>query len=89
VFVNFGEPLSLAQALGGGRELFAGDHSEEDPERRAFVERLGNELAERINWAMVANSTSVVAAAFLGEARRGMFRAELIGRVRDVRRVMR
>ena len=45
-----------------------GDHSEEDPERRAFVERLGNELAERINWAMVANSTSVVAAAFLGEA---------------------
>jgi glycerol-3-phosphate O-acyltransferase len=84
VFVNFGEPISLAAVLGDRRELFAPDRPEEDPERRALVERLGNELAERINWAMVANSTSVVAAAFLGEARRGMFRSELIGRVRDV-----
>ena len=42
---------------------FARGRTEADePERRAFVEQLGNELVERINWAMVANSTSVVAA---------------------------
>jgi len=84
VFVNFGEPISLAQALGGARDLFAPGRPEEDPARRALVERLGNELAERINWAMVANATSVAAAAFLGEARRGMFRQELVARMREV-----
>ncbi|HEX2484295.1 MAG TPA: 1-acyl-sn-glycerol-3-phosphate acyltransferase [Myxococcota bacterium] len=89
VFVNFGEPISLAAALGGRSHLFAPERSEDDPERRALVERLGNELAERINWAVVANSTSVVAAAFLGEARRGLFRAELVARVREVLELLR
>jgi glycerol-3-phosphate O-acyltransferase len=84
VFVNFGEPISLAQALEGRRDLFRSDDETGEPERRAFVERLGNELAERINWATVANSTSVVAAALLGERRRGVFRPELIQRVREV-----
>jgi glycerol-3-phosphate O-acyltransferase len=84
VFVNFGEPISLAQALEGRRGCFASLSEEGEPERRALVERLGNELAERINWAMVANSTSVVAAALLGERRRGMFRGELTRRIREV-----
>jgi glycerol-3-phosphate O-acyltransferase len=84
VFVNFGEPISLAQALEGRRELFRSDDETGEPERRALVERLGNELAERINWATVANSTSVVAAALLGERRRGLFRPELVQRVREV-----
>jgi len=90
VFVNFGEPISLARALDGRRELFLGD---ENPERlagkRAFTEALGNEIVERINWAMVANSTSVAACALLGEARRGMFRDELTERMREVVAVLR
>ena len=85
VFVNFGEPISLAQRLEGRRELFT---SEESPEvasgRRALTEALGNEIVERINWAMVANSTSVAAAALLGEPRRGMFRRELTQRMGEV-----
>jgi glycerol-3-phosphate O-acyltransferase len=89
VFVNFGEPISLAQALGGRRALFAADGDEGGLERRGLVERLGNELVERINWAMVANSTSVVAAALLGERRRGVFRPELVQRVRDVIELLR
>jgi glycerol-3-phosphate O-acyltransferase len=84
VFVNFGEPISLAQALEGRRACFGADGEQAEAEGRAFVERLGNELAERINWAMVANSTSVVAAALLGERRRGMFRQDLTRRVREV-----
>ena len=84
VFVNFGEPISLAQTLEGRRACFAADAEEGEPERRAFVEHLGYELAERINWAMVANSTSVLAAALLGERRRGMFRGELTRRIREL-----
>jgi glycerol-3-phosphate O-acyltransferase len=85
VFVNFGEPISLAQVLEGHRELFL---SEESPElaaqKRALTEGLGNAIVERINWAMVANSTSVAASALLGEPRRGMFRSELTQRMREV-----
>jgi glycerol-3-phosphate O-acyltransferase len=84
VFVSFGEPISLAQALEGRRACFAEGADPDDAARRELVERLGNELVERINWAMVANSTSVVAAALLGERRRGMFRGELTRRVREV-----
>jgi glycerol-3-phosphate O-acyltransferase len=89
VFVNFGEPISLAQALEGRRECFTAGTEEAEAEGRAFVERLGYELAERINWAMVANSTSVVAAALLGERRRGMFREDLTRRVHEVVELLR
>lgn len=89
VFVNFGEPISLAQALESRRAAFLDTSEEAEGERRRFVERLGNELTERINWAMVANSTSVVAAALLGERRRGMFREELTRRVREVVELLR
>jgi glycerol-3-phosphate O-acyltransferase len=85
VFVNFGEPVSLAQALDGRRDLFLeeGDDSQKGA-KRALIERLGNELVERINWAMVANATSVAACALLGQPRRGLFRSELTARMRDV-----
>ncbi len=90
VFVNFGEPISLAQALEGRRELFL---SEETPEgaraKRTFTEALGNEMVERINWAMVANATSVAASALLGEPRRGMYREELVGHMREVLELLR
>jgi glycerol-3-phosphate O-acyltransferase len=85
VFVNFGEPISLAQALEGRRDLFLAEGDEaQQGAKRALVERLGNELVERINWAMVANATSVAACALLGEPRRGLFRSELTARMRDV-----
>jgi glycerol-3-phosphate O-acyltransferase len=85
VFVNFGEPISLAESLEGHRDLFLPD---EPPSavagKRALTESLGNEIVERINWAVVANSTSVAAAALLGEPRRGMFRRELTQRMQEV-----
>jgi glycerol-3-phosphate O-acyltransferase len=85
VFVNFGEPISLAQVLEGRRELFqAEENSSTIAGRRAFTESLGNEIVERINWAVVANATSVAAAALLGEPRRGMFRSELTKRMGEV-----
>ena len=85
VFLNFGEPISLAKAIEGRRELYIGepDESGED-DKRVFTEALGNEIVERINWAMVANATSVVSCAVLGEPRRGLFRTELVERIREV-----
>jgi len=85
VFVNFGEPISLAQTLEGHRQLFLSDETPGSVAgKRALTESLGNEIVERINWAVVANATSVAASALLGEPRRGMFRSELTERMRQV-----
>jgi glycerol-3-phosphate O-acyltransferase len=85
VFVNFGEPISLAHTLEGRRELFLSDETPSAAAgKRALIESLGNEIVERINWAVVANATSVAASALLGEPRRGMFRSELTQRMCEV-----
>ena len=85
VFVNFGEPISLAEVLGGRAELWSGAEREEAAaERRTIVEGLGRELVERINWSMVATATSVAAAALLGEPHRGMFRSDLEKRMAQI-----
>jgi glycerol-3-phosphate O-acyltransferase len=89
VFVNFGEPISLAEAIGAHRELFSGDAPEALAARRAFIDRLGHRIVERINWAVVANATSVAATALLGERRRGMLRPELVRRMQEVADLLR
>ncbi len=85
VFVNFGEPISLAGELGDRREHFA--HEAGEPaarERREFVGGLGNRIAERINWAMVPAATGIAACALLGDRSRGVFRAQLALRMQQV-----
>ena len=85
VFVNFGEPISLAEALGARRAAFAHDASPDGgAEKRAFVERLGQRIVERINWAVVPNATSIAACALLGERRRGLRRRDLVARMQEI-----
>ncbi|MFP8880534.1 MAG: 1-acyl-sn-glycerol-3-phosphate acyltransferase [Myxococcota bacterium] len=84
VFVNFGEPISMADTLGEGRERFLEDTPEGNQEKRILVEGLGNRIVERINWAVIPNATSVAACALMGEPRRGMFREELAVRMQQV-----
>ena len=84
VFVNFGEPISLADALGDRRALLGSGAPGAAAEQRAFVEQLGNRIAERINWAVVPNATAVAACALLGERRRGLFRPELAERMQQI-----
>ena len=86
VFLNFGEPLSLARELEGQRHLF---EEAEGSEQRAFTEALANNIVERINWSMVANSTSVAACALLGEQHRGLFRSELARRMAEIVNLLR
>lgn len=85
VFVSFGEPISLAEALGANRERFArGDSPEVEEEKRRFIEALANRLVERINWATVVNATSVAACAILAGGARGLLRHELTRRMQLV-----
>jgi glycerol-3-phosphate O-acyltransferase len=85
VFVNFGEPISLAEALGPRRASFARDPSPAcQAEKRAFIERLGHRIVERINWAVVPNATSIAACALLGERTRGLRRRDLVTRMQEI-----
>ena len=85
VIVNFGEPISLASALGDRRERFTEPCTPEElRERREFIEELGNRIVERINWAVVPSATSVAACALLGDQRRGLFRDELATRMQGI-----
>ncbi len=85
IFVNFGEPISLGDALGDRRRRFAREADEAVvEEKRRFVQGLGHRLVERINWAAVANATSVAACGLLGEPRRGLLRHELTARMQQV-----
>jgi glycerol-3-phosphate O-acyltransferase len=85
VHVNFGEPISLAEALGDRRERFAqGGSPAIEAEQRSFVENLGNRIVERINWAVVPNATAITACAMLGSRSRGLFRADLVLRMQEI-----
>ncbi|MFK7898399.1 MAG: 1-acyl-sn-glycerol-3-phosphate acyltransferase [Myxococcota bacterium] len=94
VHVSFGEPISLASALGAQRDSFEAlvrgqidspEVREELEERkREFVSSLGHSLVERIGWAMVANATSVAATVLLGGSRNGLVREELVGGMHHV-----
>jgi len=86
--ISFGEPISLADAMGDRRRELASEaeaegEGEEGGEKRRFVEGLANRLVERINAATVANATAVAACAFLGERRRGLLRHELTARMQE------
>jgi glycerol-3-phosphate O-acyltransferase len=77
VHIRFGEPISLADALGDRRERFAkGEGEEVIAEKRRFIEGLARRIVERINWGAVANSTSVAACVMLGSSYRGLRRED-------------
>ena len=94
VHVSFGEPISLAGALGNQRERFqALQRGQIDsPEvrealenrKREFVKNLGHSLVERIGWATVANATSVAAVVLMGGTHSGMLRERLVAGMQDV-----
>jgi glycerol-3-phosphate O-acyltransferase len=90
VFLNFGEPISLAEAMGSDRTGFAvATTPEVEVAKRRFIEGLGNRIVERINWATVANATSVAACALLGTPARGLFRHELVARMQEIVELLR
>ena len=88
--VNFGEPLSLAEALGSRRREFAqAGPGERDAERREFVESLAHRIVEKINAATAANATAVAASVLLGSRAAGMRRVEFTDRMGEVVELLR
>ena len=93
VHVRYDRPISLANELGENRQRFTRAHIESceageaerlQGEKRAFVERLGRLIVERINGAMPANATSVAATVLMGVPHRGLLRAELVERMQQI-----
>jgi len=79
VHVNFGEPISLALALGDRRRHLRHAHSDAViAEKRRFVESLAKQIVERINWTVVPNATSVASSVLLGARSRGLLRGDLV-----------
>jgi glycerol-3-phosphate O-acyltransferase len=94
VHVSFGEPISLAGALGNQRESFealargqidsAEVRDELEARKRDFVKDLGHSLVERIGWATVANATSIAAVVLMGGASSGLLRDRLVSGMQNV-----
>ncbi|MFP6655374.1 MAG: hypothetical protein VCB25_07080, partial [Myxococcota bacterium] len=94
VHVSFGEPISLANAIGNQRASFEAlqlgqidspEVSQEIEERkREFVKSLGHSIVERIGWATVANATSVASVVLMGGIRSGLLRERLVKGMQDV-----
>jgi glycerol-3-phosphate O-acyltransferase len=94
VHVSFGEPISLAGALGNLRGSFEAlqrgqiDSSEMREEiegrKRQFVSDLGHSLVERIGWATVANATSVAAVVLVGNVSSGLLREQLVRGMQEI-----
>jgi glycerol-3-phosphate O-acyltransferase len=114
VHVNFGEPISLDDAMGDRRSPFerqvrgevkallpegsdeevAALEEKIEAEKRDFIDGLAHRIVERMNWSVVANATSVVAAVLMGIDHRGLLREPLVAlaqqmvdllRIQDVR----
>jgi glycerol-3-phosphate O-acyltransferase len=85
VHVEFGEPISLAAALGDRREALSriGDEVA-DTERRHFIESLGLRIVESINWSAVANATSVAGCVVMGVPHQGLLRRTFVERMRQI-----
>lgn len=90
VHVRFGEPISVAKALGSRRSDFAKPESSlVEDEKRRFIESLGWRIVEGINWAAVANATSLAASVLMGSAHRGIRREELAERMQQFMELLR
>jgi glycerol-3-phosphate O-acyltransferase len=73
VYLSFGEPISLGEALGENRKRFsenAGDPEVEE-EKRKFVQKFGFRILRAVNDASPAGATSISATVLLGATHAG------------------
>ena len=82
--LRFGEPISLAEAIGDDRAVFVGRDPADALARHRVTERFGTEICRRINGLATAGRTQVVAAVLLAAPGRGTRREDLIPPVREL-----
>jgi glycerol-3-phosphate O-acyltransferase len=90
-YVNYGEPISLADALGSQREIFHREQADAavEQDRQRFVQRLGFRLLREVNAVAVVGATSVSAAVLLGARRQAMPLAEFLTTTDALLRILR
>jgi glycerol-3-phosphate O-acyltransferase len=80
IYIRFGEPLSLARALGP-----PDPRAEPDPDERSLaLQKIAFEVAVRINRVTPITATSLVTLALLGTGDRALTVKETIGRLRNL-----
>jgi glycerol-3-phosphate O-acyltransferase len=78
IHIRFGEPLSLAEALGRG-DVLAGAPAEEDAEEESLaVQKLAFEVCVRINGVTPVTPTSLVTLSLLGRGDRALTVPEIV-----------
>jgi len=90
-YVNYGEPISLAEALGERRGRFH-RHGEEpaiERERERFVQRFGFRLLREVNAVAVVGATSVSATVLLSASRQAVPVSEFVTRTEALLRILR
>jgi glycerol-3-phosphate O-acyltransferase len=90
-YVNYGEPISLADAIGEQRERFHQEHADAavERERQRFVQRLGFRLLREVNAVAVVGATSVSASVLLGAPRAAMPVGEFLTMTDALLRILR
>jgi glycerol-3-phosphate O-acyltransferase len=84
VTVRFGEPISLAAAVGEQRHLFTSEAEADVRARRELTAQLGLEVCRRINDLIAAVWTAVASTALLGAPTRGVPEAVFLERCREL-----
>jgi glycerol-3-phosphate O-acyltransferase len=90
-YVNYGEPISLASALGERRERFHAhpDDAAVESERSRFVQRLGFRLLREVNAVAVVGATSVSATVLLSAPQQAMPLGEFVTVTEALLRILR
>jgi glycerol-3-phosphate O-acyltransferase len=92
VYVSYGEPISLHDALGPLRERAQAPDADAEAledEQREFVERLGDRLMREMNAVAVAGATSVSATALLAAEKPASRLADFVATARTLLDVLR
>lgn len=91
VHLNFGQPISLREALGGQLEQLRAtyDSAEGETARRTFTEALAYRILRAINVTMTATVSSLAAVALLARDKNAIRRDEFLETVHEFRGLLR
>lgn len=91
VHLDFGDPISLRDALGEKLETLRAsyDTAEGEAERKAFVEALAYRVLRAINQTMIATVSSVAATALLAQCKNAIRRDEFLETMHELRSLLR
>ncbi len=91
VYVSFGEPMSIREAMGARLDPLRASYGTEegDAERKTFTKEFGYRILRSINAATVATASSLVATALLAKEKNAVRSDELLEMIHDLHTLLR